>query len=76
VDKLSLFVNRLKWVGVDIKLTANYPWVYIEEINGKRVTETYQGNHGFTIGFEPIKSDGEFTFTDLSEIFKLIRKYT
>lgn len=74
-DKLSVFVERLKWVGVDIKLTANYPWVYIDEINGKRVTETYQGDHGFTIGFESIKSDGEFTFTDLSEIFKLIRKY-
>jgi hypothetical protein len=75
MNKLSVFVDRLKWVGVDIKLTANYPWVYIDEINGNRVTEMYQGNHGFTLGFEPIKPDGEFTFTDLSEIFKLIRKY-
>ena len=75
MDKLSVFVNRLKWVGVDLKFITNYPWVYIDEINGKRVTETHQGKHGFTVGFAPIKLDGEFTFCDLSEIFKLIRKY-
>ena len=65
-------MNKL---GIDIKLVGNYPWIYIDEINGKRVTEKFQGNHGFTIAFLPIRKDQEINFTDIREIFKLIRKY-
>jgi hypothetical protein len=57
-------------------LVGNYPWVYIDEINNKRVTETFQANHGFTIAFLPIKADKQLELTDIGEIFKLIRKYT
>jgi hypothetical protein len=61
---------------IDVKLVANYPWIYIDSINGERVTEKFYGNHGFTIAFIPVKKDQELQFTDLKEIFKLIRKYT
>jgi hypothetical protein len=73
--KLTTFVERLKKIGVDITLLGNYPWIYIDTINGKRVTEKFEGNHGFTIAFSPIKKDQEMQFTDIGEIFKLIRKY-
>jgi hypothetical protein len=33
------------------------------------------GDHGFTIAFYPIRKDQELQFTDIGEIFKLIRKY-
>ena len=62
-------------IGIDIKLAGNYPWIYINSINSKRVTETFEANHGFTIAFLPIKNDKEIEFTDITEIFKLIRKY-
>ena len=75
MDKLTIFVNRMNKLGIDIKLVGNYPWIYIDEINGKRVTEKFQGNHGFTIAFLPIRKDQEINFTDIREIFKLIRKY-
>lgn len=74
-DKLTIFVARMKKLDIDIKLVCNYPWIYIDEINGKRVTEKFQGNHGFTIAFLPIRKDQELNFTDIGEIFRLVRKY-
>jgi len=73
--KLTIFLDRMKKIGVDITLVENYPWVYIDKINGKRVTEKFQGNHGFTIAFLPIRQDQELKFTDIGKIFLLIRKY-
>ena len=76
-DKINVFVERLKKIGIDVKLSGNYPWVYIDEICGKRVTEKFDGNHGFTIIFLPVRNDSPPSeFTDIKEIFKLIRKYT
>jgi len=76
-DKLGVFIERLKKIGIDVKLSGNFPWVYIDEICGKRVTETFQANHGFTVMFLPGRNDSPVSdFTDIKEIFKLIRKYT
>lgn len=76
-DKITRFVERLKKIGIEVKLTGNYPWVYLDEICGVRVKEKFQGNHGFTIIFLPVRNDSPPSeFTDITEIFKLIRKYT
>ena len=75
-DKLSIFQERLKKIGIEMTLIGNYPWIYIDSINGKRVIERFYGNHGFTIAFLGAKIGQGIRFTDLSEIFKLIRKYT
>ena len=74
-DKITIFIGRLKKIGIEVKLGGNYPWIYIDYINGKRVTETFQANHGFTLAFTPIKKGQEMEFTDIKEIFKLIRNY-
>ena len=75
-DKIKVFVERLKKIGIDVKLSGNFPWVYIDEICGQRVTEKFNGNHGFTIIFLPVRNDSPPSeFTDIKEIFKLIRKY-
>jgi hypothetical protein len=76
-DKITRFVERLKKIGIEVKLVGNYPWVYINEICGVRVKEKFEGNHGFTLIFLPVRNDSPPSeFTDISEIFKLIRKYT
>lgn len=75
MDKITVFVERLKRIDIDVKLGGNLPWIYIDYINGKRVTEKFQGNHGFTLAFIPMKEDDQIKFTDIKEIFKLIRKY-
>lgn len=76
INQLDIFVNRLKKLGIDVKLGANLPWIYIDYINGKRVTEKFRGNHGFTVAFLKIRPGEQgVNFTDIREIFKLIRKY-
>ena len=77
LSKLDVFRNRMKKLNIDIELMGNYPWIYIDSINGNRIKreDYFYADHGFTIGFLPIRPDVEFHFTDISEIFKLIRKY-
>jgi hypothetical protein len=75
-DKLKIFQDRMKKINIEIKLIGNYPWIYIDSINGKKVIEKFQANHGFTIGFTGVRLGDDFEFTDIKEIFKLIRKYT
>jgi hypothetical protein len=76
-DKITRFVERLKKIGIEVKLSGNYPWVYIDEICGIRVKEKFAGNHGFTIIFLPVRNDTPPSdFTDIKETFKLIRKYS
>jgi len=75
-DKITVFVERLKKIGIEVELAGNFPWIYIDEICGKRVTEKFEGNHGFTLIFLPGRNDSPPSeFTDITEIFKLIRKY-
>lgn len=76
MDKLIIFVQRLAKINIKVNLSCNYPWVYLEKINNKKVSERFCGKHGFTIAFLPVMIGKELQFTDLSEIFKLIRKYT
>jgi hypothetical protein len=67
---LSRLVPRLKKIGINIEMVGNYPWIYLEKVNGNRIQKEdyYCGNHGFTIAFLPIKPD-------IREVFKIIRKY-
>ena len=71
---LDKFVNRLKKIGIDVKLAGNFPWVYLDEVDGKRVNEVYWSEHYFCIGFMNYQL-GTFRFNEFSEIFKVIRKY-
>ena len=75
--KLKVFLERMKKLGITLELTRNVPWIYIDKVNGNRIKQEdfFYGNHGFTIGFSPIKLNQEFEFTDINKIFKLIRKY-
>ena len=74
-NKLNIFIIRMKRIGIDIELFGNYPWIYLHTVNGKRVSERFLAEHGFTIAFLPIKLGEELKFTDIKEIFKVIRKY-
>jgi len=73
---LDAFVERMKLLGIEVELSGNYPWIYLSEINGKRVKseDYYLGNHGFTIAFIPLK-DKPMEITDISKVIALIRKY-
>lgn len=72
---ITIFARRLKKIGIETTYIGNFPWIYLSTINGKKVTEKYFGNHGFTVGFEPIRVGEKFSFTDIRHIFEIIRKY-
>jgi len=75
MDKLDTFIRRLKKIGIEVEIAGNFPWLYLHKVNGKRVTEKYYAKHGFTMGFVSIRTENEMKFTELSETFKVIRKY-
>ena len=75
MNKIDIFIKRLQKININLELVMNFPWIYINRINGVRVTETFRAEHGFTLAFLPIRVDQELDFTDIKEIFKLIRKY-
>lgn len=69
---LKSFVHRLSKLGVEVGLVGNYPWVYLDTVNGKKVKEKHGGNHGFTLCIL-----GVYNKTKWSErkvIFKKIRE--
>ena len=74
---INRLVPRLKKIGIEVRLSGNYPWIYLDEVNGNRIKseDYYLGNHGFTIAFLPIKPDQKMELTDIGRIFKIIRKY-
>jgi hypothetical protein len=70
---LDKFVRRMKRIGIELECVGNYPWIYLDKVNGKRVTEKFRAEHGFTIAVLTNSMDGELT--DVKEITRLIRKY-
>jgi hypothetical protein len=72
---LDDFKRRMDKLGIECKFSGNYPWIYLDYINGKRVTERFCANHGFTVAFLPIRPGQKMELTDIGEIMKLIRKY-
>ena len=75
-ERIESLVNRLKKIGIEIELFGNYPWIYLDKINGKKVTEKFEADHGFTIAFLPARKDQKIEFTDIKEIISVIRKYS
>jgi len=69
---IDSFVNRLKKIRVHIELLGNYPWVYLDSVNGKKVKEKYGGNHGFTLCI--LGYHGKIHWSDRKVIFKKIRE--
>ena len=75
MDKLTIFVDRLKAIGIELELVSNYPWVYLHKVNCQLVKGKQDSDYGFTIGYLPIRPDQSFKFKELDNTFKVIRKY-
>ncbi len=74
---INRLVPRLKKIGINVELVGNYPWIYLEKVNGNRIKKEdfFMGNHGFTIAFLPIRVGQEMRLTDIRKVFEIIRKY-
>jgi len=75
MEQLNTLKKRLSKIGIDVEFIGNIPWIYLWRINGVLVKERFHANHGFTVAFVPAIKGESFRFTDLTAIFKLIRKY-
>ena len=73
MNKLTTFITRMNKIGIEIKIAGNVPWFYISSICDKPVKEKFHSEHGWVIGLRGMK---EFEFTDVKEMFNLLRKYT
>lgn len=71
MNNLEIFVKRLKRIGIEVTFIGNFPWVYLDTVNGKKVKGTYQGNHGFTAFWSTHKL---FMITDIDIVFDKIRE--
>lgn len=76
-DILDRLILRLEKINIKIELAGNYPWIYLDKVNGNKIKKEdyYLGNWGFTIAFLPTKPNKEMELTDIKKVFEIIRKY-
>ena len=76
-DIISILVKRLRRCGIEIELSGNYPWIYLDKVNGNRIKqEDFTANHGFNIAWFGIKNDDIIKLAeDPKTIISIIRKY-
>lgn len=72
---LKSFIDRLGKIGIKVELMSNVPWIYLDKVNGNKVKEKYEGDHGFTAFWYPVRVGEQIKFTSIKEVFKMIRKY-
>lgn len=75
MDTITIFVKRLQRIGIEVTFSGNMPWIYLDTVNGKKVTERYEGNHGFTAFWYPIRPNTPIKISSITEVFKILRKY-
>jgi hypothetical protein len=61
---IERFVCRLDRIGIDVQLSANAPWVYLDSVNGIEVTELFKAEHGFTAFWLPVNVGQDIVFSD------------
>jgi hypothetical protein len=71
--RIKTFMSRLNKLGIDVTFAANYPWIYFDTINGKKVSGKFHANHGWTAFFIPVEIQGKVKFSDRREVFKKVR---
>ena len=71
---INSFVNRLESIGITVKLSGNYPWIYLTSVNDITVTEKLFANHGWAAFITPVNGDLMY-MPNRRATFKLIREY-
>lgn len=73
IDPLRKLHRRLLAINIVTTYIGNYPWVYLDTVNKKRVKEKFMAEHGFTVA--TVSIGGKIELTDTKKIFEIIRKY-
>lgn len=77
MDEIQILINRMKRIGIELELSANVPWIYLDKVNGNRIQpEDYSANHGYTIAWYPVRLGKKpHLDSDIKRTFNIIRKY-
>lgn len=79
MNEIEVFINRLKKIGIQLSLVGNYPWIYLDAVNGNKVQriDYVNANHGYTIAYSGVRAGDKphLNWHDIKTTFKLIRKY-
>jgi hypothetical protein len=67
----------MKRIGIELELSSNVPWIYLDKVNGNKVKpEDYSANHGYTIAWYPVRAELKpHLDSDIKRTFNIIRKY-
>jgi hypothetical protein len=76
-DILSTLRNRMLRIGIEVEFVGNYPWIYLDRVNGIRIRrEDFTANHGFNIAWYGIRNEDKIRFAEEPKtIIALIRRY-
>ena len=69
-DRLT---RRLSRLGIDIQLSGNLPWIYLDSVEGQPVWERFRAEHGFAAFFLHART-GEIVWSDRGRVFAKIRE--
>lgn len=69
------FRLRLRKIGIELECDSNIPWIYLREVNGKKIVqEPFQSERLFTIAWFPIHKGKRVRLTDRRRVFQKIRE--
>lgn len=71
---IKSFHDRLAKIGIDVMMSGNYPWIYLDTVNGHKVWEKYMASHGFTVFFRGVRPGQNDECPDIGRVFKKIRE--
>ena len=78
MNEIEIFRNRLSKIGIELELFGNVPWIYIDKVNGNKVSrEDYNAKYGYNFAWYPVRN-GEKPHLDWSimkQTFNIIRRY-
>jgi hypothetical protein len=79
MNEVQVFINRLKKIGITLELMGNYPWIYLNKVNGNKIEseDWVNANHGYCIAWSGVKLNEEphLNWYHIKKTFELIRKY-
>jgi hypothetical protein len=77
MNEIQIFINRMKKIDIDLELSGNVPWIYLDKVNGNKIKpEDYSANHGYTIAWWPVRAELKpHLDEDIKRTFNIIRKY-
>ena len=74
-NPISVLTKRLSKLNITVEFTSNIPWIYLNKVNGNKITTKLDSDYGFTAFWYPIKTDGEIKINNITKLFKEIRKH-